>query len=340
MESVRILAVARSLSRLKRLRSSAAEEGFELLTARSGSEALAIVETGQIDLLLLEDALPGALTVVAAHRAKRGSEPHQIVALTPGLARGGFRGNIPYDDFFAAFASTGERKARIRSAVDRLRRQRELARERDHFRAAIHDEREQSARLLDRHLHLVKAFRAMEGINEELERSNKRLEKIARYDMLSGLLNRSSLFAAMDIEIERAVRNGAPLGGFMTDIDHFKSINDNFGHPYGDEVIRQIGNRLKLAMRTYDSAGRYGGEEFFIILPNTTIDQARMIAERFRESLDRAPVVLGDDTVKVTASLGVAEYRVGANREEWVRSADRAMYSAKQEGRNRTVVEA
>ena len=139
----------------------------------------------------------------------------------------------------------------------------------------------------------------------------------------------------MDVEIDRSIRTGLPLAGVMFDLDHFKEINDNYGHQHGDETIRAIGRKLLGVMRKYDNAGRYGGEEFFILLPNTRSEQAVMIAERFRKELEGLTVEYLDNTIQVSASFGVAEFAPGESRESWINRTDKAMYQAKQEGRNR-----
>jgi diguanylate cyclase len=120
----------------------------------------------------------------------------------------------------------------------------------------------------------------------------------------------------------------------MIDIDWFKAINDNFGHQCGDMVIREIGARLLAGLRKYDYAGRYGGEEFFVVLSNTNEEQALGIAERFRKDMEEARFQCGGETIGVTVSIGAAVYVPGESQESWIERADRAMYQAKQAGRN------
>ncbi|MBN2510704.1 MAG: diguanylate cyclase [Spirochaetales bacterium] len=241
------------------------------------------------------------------------------------------------DDFIHLPAEDLDFTARIKAADIRLANQYHLIQEREFFRNAVKQEEELSARILDQHVSLKEAFKNIEKFNQELATSNRRLEEIAKHDMLSGLLNRMSLFHAIDVEIDRAMRTPSPLCGIMIDIDFFKDINDNFGHPVGDKVIKQIGLRLRQLLRTYDHAGRYGGEEFFILLPNTTLDQAHIIGERFRSDLELKPIIIDEGTMHVTASLGVSSYREGESREGWIYRTDKAMYQAKQLGRNRVV---
>jgi diguanylate cyclase (GGDEF)-like protein len=121
----------------------------------------------------------------------------------------------------------------------------------------------------------------------------------------------------------------------MVDIDRFKNINDNFGHQCGDMVIREIGARLSAGLRKYDYAGRYGGEEFFVVLSNSSEDQAMRIAERFRRDMEECRLECGGETIAITVSIGVARYVPGESQESWIERADRAMYQAKQGGRNK-----
>jgi len=157
-------------------------------------------------------------------------------------------------------------------------------------------------------------------------------------DTLSGLLKRRTLFQRIEIEIERTMRLGLPLTGIMIDIDHFKRINDNYGHQCGDLVIQEIGAKLTKSLRKYDYAGRYGGEEFYVIFSNTTADIAESIAERFRSDMEETNFDCGEERFGVTVSIGVAQFNPGEAPDRWISRADGAMYQAKQRGRNQVVV--
>ena len=159
---------------------------------------------------------------------------------------------------------------------------------------------------------------------------------LASLDPLSGLLNRRTLFQRIEIEIERSLRLGLPLTGIMIDIDHFKRVNDNFGHPCGDMVIREIGARLTRSLRKYDYAGRYGGEEFFVLFSNTTAELAHTIAERFRKDVEEASFRWENEELKLTVSIGISQYVPGETPDRWISRTDAAMYRAKQRGRNQT----
>lgn len=228
---------------------------------------------------------------------------------------------------------------RVRAAAVRFKRQVQLVEEREFLRKAVKQEEELAAKIMDQNRKLKRAFEDIERVNEELVRANRELERIARHDALSGLLNRITLFNAVDAEIERSLRSGTPLSGIMIDIDHFKNINDNYGHQCGDDVIRMIGNWLLGNLRKYDLAGRYGGEEFFVVLPNTRLTHAVKIAERFRKTVQTYTIQCDSHSIQITASMGVAEYRMGETRDMWINRCDRAMYVAKHRGRNQVVAD-
>ena len=163
------------------------------------------------------------------------------------------------------------------------------------------------------------------------------MNSLLRYT-LSGLLNRRTLFQRIETEMERTTRLDWPLTGIMIDIDHFKRVNDNYGHQCGDMVIQEIGAKLTKSLRKYDYAGRYGGEEFFVLFSNTTSDIAQSIAERFRLDMQEAEFQYGEESFGITVSVGVAQYNPGESPDRWINRADGAMYQAKQRGRNQVVV--
>lgn len=241
------------------------------------------------------------------------------------------------DDFLRRPIQEMEIQYRVKAAQIRLRSQKKLHEEREFFRTAVKNEEELSSKILDQHLDLKQAFESMESVNRELSVSNKELEQIARFDTLSGMLNRMSLLSSIDMEMDRAIRTKTELSGMMIDIDNFKNINDNYGHLYGDAVIAEIGRRMRQTLRKYDHAGRYGGEEFFIVLPNSNIKQAYMIAERFRRDLEKNPIVYDGIEIKATASCGVSQFHYGETRDKWIGRSDENMYEAKKSGKNKVV---
>jgi diguanylate cyclase (GGDEF)-like protein len=236
------------------------------------------------------------------------------------------------DDFISKPITPLELSARVRAAVIRLQ---------DHAqylagRGSATGEGGHISSLLAENRELRRQYQKVRRINEDLEKSCQELEMLASLDPLSGLLNRRTLFQRIEIEIERSLRLGLPLTGIMIDIDHFKRVNDNFGHPCGDMVIREIGARLTRSLRKYDYAGRYGGEEFFVLFSNTTSELARSIAERFRRDVEDSGFPWENELLKLTVSIGISQYIPGETPDRWISRADAAMYRAKQRGRNQT----
>lgn len=165
----------------------------------------------------------------------------------------------------------------------------------------------------------------------ELAFKNRELEALSTTDKLTGLFNRMKLDEALANEVVRAERYEAPLSVILMDIDHFKMVNDKLGHQAGDKVLIDVAQKLQANMRVVDILGRWGGEEFLIISPETDISGAFTIAEKLRTDLESWDV----QCVSATGSFGVAEFTKGDDPAELLRKADRALYRAKEKGRNR-----
>lgn len=167
----------------------------------------------------------------------------------------------------------------------------------------------------------------------------KKLEMVSRIDGLTQLFNRSHWQSRLSEEFSRAARYQTPLSLIMFDLDHFKKVNDTYGHLGGDAVLCAVSRVVKSSLRENDIAGRYGGEEFGIILPNTPEAGAMVVAERIRAAIEASPIPFEDREIKATSSLGVTEYRPGvADCEELIAQADAALYKAKEGGRNRVIL--
>jgi two-component system, cell cycle response regulator len=161
----------------------------------------------------------------------------------------------------------------------------------------------------------------------------------ATHDQLTGVLNRAEIMATLRRELERANKTGSSLGVLMLDIDHFKKINDTYGHPTGDAVLKEVTQRIVKSVRGYDSVGRYGGEEFVVVMPGCDRAWIDLNAERVRSAVDDGPVLAENSEVPVTVSIGAAVVANGTTTEsQLLASADRALYRAKEIGRNRTVL--
>ena len=176
-------------------------------------------------------------------------------------------------------------------------------------------------------------------LQDELVLKNASLARLSSLDALTGLRARRYVDEMLNIEFLRARRYRTDLALVMLDVDHFKRINDEHGHVAGDAVLRGLSELLLCVTRRTDVAGRYGGEEFVVIMPQSRASSAETFAERLRESVEKArfPVAGGD--LKVTLSAGVAQYdRTVSSPEDLLSRADRALYDAKEGGRNRVAV--
>jgi diguanylate cyclase (GGDEF)-like protein len=172
----------------------------------------------------------------------------------------------------------------------------------------------------------------------ELTLYEKRLVEMNMKDGLTGIFNRRCLDKRLEEEYQRARRYGRGLSLIVCDIDYFKRVNDNYGHQCGDLILKNVADKIASSIRKTDCLGRYGGEEFCCILPETLLEAALQVAERFRETVQAMESILNDNTVKVTISLGVAQLDEGMGSEkDLFARADLALYEAKRTGRNRVV---
>jgi diguanylate cyclase (GGDEF)-like protein len=186
----------------------------------------------------------------------------------------------------------------------------------------------------------LRAGRRIIELQDELITAREALRAKATHDPLTGLWNHEEILRILDRELARADREGTTVGILMLDLDHFKKVNDTYGHMAGDVVLRVIAKRMFSLIRAYDAVGRYGGEEFIVVLPGCDQTSAQTIAERFRSYISKDNVDTPEGMIPVTISLGVAASGKGKKRDmnSLVKAADSALYRAKSNGRNRSEV--
>ncbi len=182
---------------------------------------------------------------------------------------------------------------------------------------------------------MQKSLESLQHTNEELQKNLVELSRLASTDKLTGAWNRRRLEEALVNEMERLRRYDHPLSMLILDIDFFKKINDAHGHHVGDQVLMQLAHVVQSSLRATDSLTRWGGEEFVVLCPNTTLSTVAMLAERLRESLAKTAF---PEVGQVTVSLGVAECMAAESWEDWFKRADAALYRAKACGRNQVQI--
>ena len=187
---------------------------------------------------------------------------------------------------------------------------------------------------------VIRDITERKAVEAELQAAKAAAEEAATHDPLTGLWNHNRILEILMEEMARSDRMGSTVSLIMVDLDHFKLVNDGHGHVIGDEVLREVADRLQKAVRVYDSVGRFGGEEFMVVLPGTIPADAERAAERIRQEIGKTPIYTSDGSLEVTASLGVVT-RAGElvnDATALLVAADTALYESKESGRNRVTV--
>jgi two-component system, cell cycle response regulator len=304
----RLLVVDDHEDNVEVLRARLEARGYEVKGANDGQAALDIVDHWVPDLILLDVMMPkvDGLEVVRRIKANE-SLPFIPVIMQTALDStermvAGFEAGA--DDYVTKPINFAELEARVKSLL-RIKALQEALAERE----------------------------------RELSEMNDKLLYISLTDGLTGIDNRRSLEQRLHEMFEHSYRLHEPISCVMCDIDHFKKVNDTYGHQVGDEVLKQFASILKTEAREIDRVGRYGGEEFLLLLPGTVLDSAVTFAERLRQCVEEHTFSYDGGTLKRTMSCGVASWphpRV-ADAEAMLRAADDALYVAKELGRNRVV---
>jgi len=173
----------------------------------------------------------------------------------------------------------------------------------------------------------------------ERDKMIKELQRLTIEDSLTGLYNSRHFFVQLDKEIKRSDRYLNPISLIFIDVDNFKGINDSYGHMIGDKILSMIAKMIKICLRINDTAYRFAGDEFTIILPETTFAEAKFVADRIIAKFDHEPITVNEKEIsKITLSIGVAEYRLNEGLQQFVHRADKTMYEAKQHDGNSVII--
>jgi diguanylate cyclase (GGDEF)-like protein len=276
------------------------DRGFQPIVVEDGEKALAVLQTPDAPrLMILDWGLPG-MSGIEVCQSIRGSKAERYIYILMLTSKSD-----------AAHVVTG-----LESGAD------------DFVRKPF-DPAELGARL-------ATGCRILQ-LEEQLVTARDELHRVAMYDSLTGLLNRGAILDYLRREIARASRVQTTVGLMILDLDHFKGVNDTFGHLAGDQALRRVGNLLQSNFRSYDSAGRFGGEEFLVVLPNCGYTALTLRAEMVRLSMASLRLEFDGRPCSLTTSIGVAtlDPNLGESLESLLQRADSALYEAKRYGRNR-----
>jgi diguanylate cyclase (GGDEF)-like protein len=297
---MKILAAEDNLIFQSMLRSMLSKWGYEVLTARDGVEAWEILQSKEAPrLAVLDWMMPGLDGVEVCRRLREGpQEPYTYVLL--------LTGRTDCQDLVEGMEAGA-----------------------DDYLTKPFNTLELRARL--------RAGRRIVQLQEELLAAREELRRQATHDGLTELLNRCAVLDVLHTELARSSRDHAPISILLADIDHFKAVNDAHGHQAGDAVLVEASVRMKSVIRTYDAIGRYGGEEFLVVLPGCAIEGAGAQAARLCSAFSGDPFVVDGQPLSVTCSIGYACHRGQEEKDSdhLIREADYALYQAKETGRNR-----
>ncbi len=285
------------------LEASLSKWGYEVVTAKNGIEAWRILQSSDAPQLVILDWIMPGMDGVAVCREIRQLE------------------DAPY--IYVLLLTSKHRKEDVIAGLEAGA---------DDYISKPFDPQELKVRL--------RAGRRILDLQAELVAARENLRYQATHDGLTGLLNRTAAIEALHTELERANRQGTSLCLMLADIDHFKTVNDTYGHTTGDAVLCEATHRMRASVRGYDIVGRYGGEEFLIILPGCDAESAKGQADRIRTLTTDEPVRLPHRTISFTISIGTAvAHSPGLDDiDSLIQAADTALYEAKMQGRNRVVL--
>jgi len=275
--------------------------GYDCSIAEDGVEALKILEQKNADVVITDILMPNmdGIELTKAIKEKYDSD---IIIMT------GFVKNYTYEDIIEIGASDFTQKpVSIKELLIRVKR------------------------VLNERASIAERIRAEEALRE----SERRYQELSITDGLTNLYNLRHFYNRLELEIERANRYNHSLTLLMLDVDDFKSFNDTFGHLDGDTVLVELANIIRKSMRQTDTAFRYGGDEFVVILPETEVKQGLVVAERIRAGMNNVTFTPAKGrTVHATLSIGLTQYTPGEELKDFIKRTDKAMYRAKERGKN------
>ncbi len=293
---------------------------YELFVATNGRMAVEVAEAKLPDLILMDVMMPevDGITACGVLRSRPATAEIPVIFITAksevdDMVRGFEAGGV---DYVTKPFNPSELNARVKTHLE-LKRSREQ---------------------LQRYgRQLEEANRQLEDRNERLNEAIEQLHVAAMTDPLTGLRNRRHMTMKIQEEMVRFKRSQRAFSLILADIDHFKQVNDLYGHECGDQVLRHVSDKLRLGIREQDHVARWGGEEFLLLLPETGADGALLVAEKLRLAVAESRALCQDQDIRVTMTFGVTEYDQSGNMDSTIREADNALYLGKQRGRNRAV---
>ncbi|CAB3744268.1 biofilm regulation diguanylate cyclase SiaD [Achromobacter kerstersii] len=250
----------------------------------------------------------------------------RIVAL---LADPAYAGHPLREALESLWQHTAEQMARIERVTQLSDAYQTMAHERE---LGLYDKFDRQLRRLTRIARISDHYQSM------MRDLNVALEETSNRDPLTSLLNRRALMEMIKQEVGRAARSGESFVVAMLDVDHFKAVNDRFGHEAGDRALVELAGVLVKSLREYDLCGRWGGEEFLVLLPNTRPEAAQGVMDRLVGAVRGLAVEAGDEVLRLTVSIGMAHHQLGETFSETLSRADQALYLAKQDGRDRVTL--
>lgn len=288
--------------------------GYDFVMAKDGKQVFTLMELDKPDLILLDIMMPGMDGYEVCRKLKDDEDLKDIPVVfitaksdTDEVVEGYKAGGV---DFVTKPFNSTILEARVHTHL-------ELKLSRDGLKENIQQ---------------------LEALNKKLEEEKNRSEWLATRDFLTGLYNRRFMMERIKIEKSRSARHSFPMGLLMADIDNFKSFNDTYGHDCGDLVLKEVAKTMESAVRGQDSCGRWGGEEFIFLLPETSLEGTYTVGEKIRKAVENMRVKYNELDLNVRITVGAYIFDLDVDIEESIRKADGALYKGKKNGKNRVEI--